>query len=111
MARGREHAFGRHVPSHSGAHARARCAPAAIFKTHDALRADLTDLGKALAAMEVAEASEAPRGSRVRDTPQSAEPRCAHATTSHSAALSMAARRALARRGAPFRAYAAGPAH
>jgi hypothetical protein len=45
-----------------------RCsrAHAAIFKTHDALRADLTDLGKALEAMEAAEASEAPRGSRVR---------------------------------------------
>ena len=78
-----------------------RCsrARAAIFKTHDALRADLADLGKALDAMETAEASGEPRAGRVRTAAQHRrKPRIT---------LSLAACRALALRGAASRGDAA----
>lgn len=58
----------RSAPRRRQARADARPAPrfSAIWKTHDALRADLTDLLKAIDAMATAEASEEPRAKRVR---------------------------------------------
>ena len=80
LRRARAHAA--HAPQRRfGPDARLVRARAAIWKTHDALRADLSDLKKALEAMETAEASGEPRGSRVRPAartpPQSTLPRCA----------------------------------